>query len=135
MFLPYIERMLQDVVRIYVVWDTYMENSLKAQRRMKSGSGNHLRVSNSTNIQIDWKSFLRCDANKDSLFHLLADAIREFHPPQRKQVRWPQCCILCHCRSLRTVLHSRRSGHTAPVPCLPFVPSWIYQADDTCNRY
>ena len=85
-FLPYIERMLQDVVRIYIVWDTYMEDSLKAQPRMNRGSGNHLRVSNSTNIPVDWKSFLRCDANKDSLFHLLADAIREFHPPQRKQV-------------------------------------------------
>ena len=64
-----------------------MEDSLKAQTRMNRGSGNHLRrVSNSTNIPVDWKSFLRCDANKDSLFHLLADAIREFHPPQRKKV-------------------------------------------------
>ena len=84
--LPYIERMLQDVVRIDIVWDTYMEDSLKAQTRMNRGSGNHLRVSNSTDITVDGKSFLRCDANKDSLFHLLADAIREFHPPQRKQV-------------------------------------------------
>ena len=86
-FLPYIECMLQDVFPIYVVWDTYVEDSLKAQTRMNRGSGNHLRVSNSTNIPaVDWKSFLRCDANKDSLFHLLADAIREFHPPQHKQV-------------------------------------------------
>ena len=85
-FLPYIERMLQDVIRIDVVWDTYVEDSLKAQTRMNRGSGNHLRVSNSTNIPVDWKSFLRCDASKDSLFHLLADAIREFHPPQQKHV-------------------------------------------------
>ena len=53
---------------------------------MNRGSGNLLRVSNSTNIPVDWKSFLRSDANKESLFHLLADAIREFHRPQRKQV-------------------------------------------------
>ena len=85
-FLPCIERMLQDVVRIDVVWDTYVEDSLKAQTRMNRGSGNHIRVSNSTNIPVDWKSFLRCDANKYNLFHLLADAIREFHPPQQKQV-------------------------------------------------
>ena len=45
-FLPYIECMLQDVVRIDVVWDTYVEDSLKAQTRMNRGSGNHLRVSN-----------------------------------------------------------------------------------------
>ena len=80
--------MLQDVVRIDVVWDTYIEYSIKAQTRMNRGSGNHLRVSNSTNIPVDWKSFLRCDDNTIiySLFQLLADAIREFHPPQRKQV-------------------------------------------------
>ena len=30
-FLPYIERMLQDVFPIYVVWDTYVEDSLNAQ--------------------------------------------------------------------------------------------------------
>ena len=78
--------MLQDVIKIDVVWDTYMEDSLKAQTRMNRGSDNHIRVSNSTNITVDWKSFLRCDANKYSLFHLLADAIREFHPPQRKKV-------------------------------------------------
>ena len=64
-----------------------MEDSLKAQTRMNRGSGNHLRrVSNSINIPVDWKSFLRCDANKDSLCHILADEIREFHPPQLKQV-------------------------------------------------
>ena len=81
---------------------------------MNRGSGNHLRVSNSTNIPVDWKSFLRCDANKYSLFHLLADAIREFHPPQWKESQlhvWPECCIFCHSRPLRPVL--RRRGHTA----------------------
>ena len=63
-----------------------MDDSLKAQTRMNRGSGNHLRVPNSTNSPVDWKSFIRCDANTYSLFQLLADAIREFHPPQRKQV-------------------------------------------------
>ena len=53
-----IERMLQDVVRIDVVWDTYMEDSLKAQTRMNRGSGNHLRVSNSTNIQLTGRASL-----------------------------------------------------------------------------
>ena len=64
----------------------FMEDSLNAQTRMNRGSVDHLCVSNSTNIPVDWKSFPRCDANKDSLFHLLADAIQEFHPPQQKQV-------------------------------------------------
>ena len=85
-FFTFKERMLQDVVRMGIVWDSYREDSIKAQTQINYGSGNHLRVSNSTNIPVDWNSFLRCDANKDGLFHLLADAIREFHPPQWKQV-------------------------------------------------
>ena len=32
-FLPYIKHMLQDVVRVDVVWDIYKENSLKTQTR------------------------------------------------------------------------------------------------------
>ena len=43
-----------------------VKDSLKVQTRMNRGSGNHLRVSNSPNIPVDWKSFLRCDANKGS---------------------------------------------------------------------
>lgn len=85
-FLPYIEHMLQDVVRVDVVWDVYWDDSLKAQTRQNRGSGNHLRVDNNTKIPANWKNFLRCDANKGSLFQLLANAIQEFQPPPHKQV-------------------------------------------------
>jgi len=85
-FLPYLERMLQDVVRLDVVWDVYKEDSLKAQTRQNRGSGNNLRVANNTNMPINWKNFLRCDSNKESLFKLLASAIQEFQPPERKLV-------------------------------------------------
>ena len=85
-FLPYIQHMLQGVVRVDVVWDVYKEDSLKAQTRQNRGSGNQLRVANNTNISTNWKNSLRNDANKESLFQLLANAIQEFHPPQGKQV-------------------------------------------------
>jgi len=42
MFLPYLEHMLRDVLRIDVVWDVYRKDSLKAQTRQSSGSGNKL---------------------------------------------------------------------------------------------
>ena len=42
-FLPYIQHMLQGVVRVDVVWDVYKEDSLKAQTRQNRGSGNQLR--------------------------------------------------------------------------------------------
>jgi len=46
----------------------------------------HLRVANSTNIPGNWNNFVHCDSNKESLFQLLANAIHEFQPPQRKLV-------------------------------------------------
>ena len=81
-FLPYIKHMLQDVVRVDVVWDIYKKNSLKTQTRQDRGSG----VDNTTKIPINLKNFLRCDANKDNFFKLLASALQEFEPPAQKQV-------------------------------------------------
>ena len=48
MFIPCIERMLQNVVRIDIVWDVYKEDSLKAQMRERRGSGSQIRVENDT---------------------------------------------------------------------------------------
>ena len=85
-FLPYINRVLQDVFRADIVWDIYKEDTLKTQIRKDRGSGNHLRVDNTTKIPTNWKSFLRCNSNKDSFFKLLARAAQEFEPPTQKQV-------------------------------------------------
>ena len=85
-FLPYLECMLQDVGHLAVVWDVYKEDSLKAQTRQNCGAGNHLRDANNTNIPGNWNSVLHCDSNEESLFQLLANAIQEFQPPQRKLV-------------------------------------------------
>ena len=80
-----IKHMLQDVVCVYVVWDI-CNNSLMTQTRQDRGSGNHIWVDNTTKIPLNWKDFLRCDANKDNFFKLLASAIQEFEPPAQKQV-------------------------------------------------
>ena len=85
-FLPYIKHILQDVVHVDVVWDIYKEHSLKTQTRQDRGSGNHIRVDNTTKIPTNWKNSLRCDAKKDNFFKLLASAIQEFEPPAQKQV-------------------------------------------------
>ena len=78
--------MLQDVFQVDIVWDIYKENSLKTQTRQDRGSGNNLRVDNVTKIPTNWKNFIRCDANKDKFFKLLASAVQEFEPPAQKQV-------------------------------------------------
>ena len=102
--------------------------------KLYRGSCNHLHVSNSTDIDVDRKSFLRCDANKDSLFHILADAIGSFNVINGSKST-PHICpyyfIPFHRRPLRLVLHLRRSGHMATVICLPFVPSCSYEDDHT----
>jgi len=80
-------RMLLDVVRIYVVYGVYRgEDSLKAQTRQNRDAGNQLRVTNNTFFPVNWKNFLRVEANKDGLFRLLANAIWEFQPPHGKQI-------------------------------------------------
>jgi len=68
-------RVLQDVVRIDVVWNAYRQDSLKAQRGQNRVAGNQLRIANKTSIPINWKNFLRVVANKNGLFRLLSNAI------------------------------------------------------------
>ena len=48
--------------------------------------GHHIKVDNDTVIPSNWKDFLSCDENKDSLFKLLACSIQELQPPSQKLV-------------------------------------------------
>ena len=83
-FLPCIHHMVQDV-HVDVVWNALRKSGLKAQTRQNRGSGNRPRGDYNTNIPVNWKNFLHCDANKVSLFQLLANAIQVFPPPPQKQ--------------------------------------------------
>ena len=85
-FIPSIQNMLEQVVRLDVVWDTYRTDSLKAQTRQNRGSGTPMKVDNQSRLPVNWKNFLRCDENKESLFKLLAIAIEKFQFPPNKQV-------------------------------------------------
>ena len=60
--------------------------SVETQTRQDRGSGNHIRVDNTTKIPTNWKIFLRCDVYKDNFFKLITSAIQEFQPPALKQV-------------------------------------------------
>ena len=78
--------MVEPLLRLDIVWDTYRENSLKEQTRQNRGSGTPIKVENDTKLPANWKNFLRCNNNKDSLFKLLAVAIQEFQFSSHKQV-------------------------------------------------
>jgi hypothetical protein len=71
-FLPYISSQLQQVIRLDIVWDVYMPDSLKAHTRSKRGKGVRRRVAPSSAVPGNWHEFLRIDDNKTELFSFLA---------------------------------------------------------------
>lgn len=78
-FLPYIIQQAQRVKRIDLVWDRYIENSLKTGTRQARGAGLRRRVSAKTTLPTNWQSFLRSDQNKTELFHFLAASVSNVH--------------------------------------------------------
>ena len=76
-FLPYvINYRAQNVKRIDLVWDRYLENSLKQGTREARGTGTRRRVCDNAAIPLNWKSFFRLDDNKKELFQYLAASVQ-----------------------------------------------------------
>lgn len=71
-FMPHVLRHLASVKRIDVVWDVYLEDSLKSSARERRGSGTRIRVEPKAKIPKNWQGFLRVDENKTALFGFLA---------------------------------------------------------------
>ena len=71
-FAPYFSAKLQHVKRIDIVWDEYVEASLKATTRRKRGQGVRQRVAPGNKLPRNWMEFLRNGRNKQELFRLLA---------------------------------------------------------------
>ena len=78
-FMPYIMKLLQPVKRVDIVWDVYRQDSLKAATREKRGSGTRRRVTSSSQIPKNWKTFLRVNENKTELFHFKARQVESCH--------------------------------------------------------
>jgi hypothetical protein len=72
-FLPFIKAQLRHADRVDIVWDEYIENSLKATTRCHRGTGVRRRVTPTNQLPRNWSSFLREDSNKRELFMFLAD--------------------------------------------------------------
>ena len=71
----------QNVKRIDLVWDRYLENSLKQGTREARGTGTRRRVCDNAAIPLNWKSFLRLDDNKKELFEYLAARVQSLRLP------------------------------------------------------
>ena len=74
-FLPYVKAQLRHVKRVDIVWDEYVENSLKATTRSDRGAGIRRRVAANNQLPRNWKEFLCVDENKRELFKFLAECI------------------------------------------------------------
>lgn len=83
-FIPYLLRLLQTSKRMDVVWDRYIDGSLKSSTRQKRGSGSRIIVKGSTPAPKNWQSFLRVDENKKELYNYLSDCISSQFTPGKE---------------------------------------------------
>jgi hypothetical protein len=74
-FMPKIRGQLRDCSRLDLVWDTYIEGSLKGETRTFRGEGLRLLVKATAKVPKKWPEFLRHPQNKTELFHLLSSEI------------------------------------------------------------
>lgn len=76
-FLPFLELELENVERVDVVWDRYLDKSLKNSTRTRRGSGKRVKVGPQAKIPSKWNDFLRDHKNKEELFHYLSDEVNK----------------------------------------------------------
>ena len=71
--LPHVTKLLEasKSTRADVIWDVYIEHSLKALERLSRGAGQRKKVMPKTKTPRNWHSFLRVNENKTELFTLL----------------------------------------------------------------
>jgi len=85
-YLPYIRERLHKVARVDVVWDRYIQNSLKAHTRDKRGTGIRRKVEPNGRLPGNWAKFLKVDYNKTELFVYLAGLTSNINCEDNKRV-------------------------------------------------
>ena len=74
-FIPYVTSFESN--RIDVVFDIYIESSLKSHARKKRGKGVRRKVGANVQVPRNWSEFLRDSRNKTELFNFLASRLAE----------------------------------------------------------
>uniref|UniRef100_UPI00358F36DD uncharacterized protein n=1 Tax=Myxine glutinosa TaxID=7769 RepID=UPI00358F36DD len=86
-FNPYLCQQLRTSNRLDVVWDRFLQDSLKEATHEKRGTGSRLKVGNQTKIPAKWVEFLKVSENKEELFaYLTAEATKMALPPGKRLV-------------------------------------------------
>ena len=71
--IPRISSLLSNVKRIDVVFDAYLEDSLKSTARLHHGQGSRKRVRDNYKVPSNWKSFLHHSENETELISFLTN--------------------------------------------------------------
>ena len=78
--LPYIKSQANKCSRVDIIFDVYLENSLKSQTRKERGTGIRRKVVGSGITPKSWNNFQRVSENKTELFSFLAERIASLNP-------------------------------------------------------
>ena len=84
-FVSTIEKQLNKVSRVDVVWDTHSDSSVKLVRASRA-SGIRIKVRPSTKIPTDWQRFLRDGENLKELIQVINTHVTEFNRPDKEIV-------------------------------------------------
>ena len=85
--MPFLRKELENALRIDVVWDRYLDNSLKSLTREKrGGASSRMKVKNDSKMPKGWQNFLHNNDNKEELFCLFSQKSVNWHTENFKEV-------------------------------------------------
>ena len=117
-FLPFIKAQLRNVTRIDIIWDVYLEDSLKSTAREILGRGIRRRVAPSNTIPGNWQEFLRLADNKTELFDFLAHHVVENLFGEKTSTYVARmCCALEYARTSHLLKHAHMKRRTPECSC------------------
>ena len=78
-FLPFVRKEIENVKRLAIECNRYVENSLKDDARESRGQGVRKRAVSTSSMPSNWHSFLGSNENKAELFLFLAHQIKDIN--------------------------------------------------------
>ena len=93
-FIDYVNYLSKNVIslffvfnqRVDIVFETFLEKSLKASTRQKRGHGPRRSVSKLTKCPSNWAQFLKDSLNKEELYTFLAEELTPLTYPEGRQL-------------------------------------------------
>ena len=94
-FAPYVSSQLAMAQRVDIVWDRYIQDSLKSTTRERRGKGIRRHVAPTTVLPQNWMDFLRADENKIELFKFLSQLLYNYQLRKEEKstqlMKWVYC--------------------------------------------